>query len=75
MREYLKAQNKTTDAVITNTFSTDELERFSRSDYRWADSRSKSYRYKHKPVKKEKYINSNLVKTSSPKCLMNTGIL
>lgn len=50
MKEYLKAQNKTTDAVISNTFSTDELERFSKSDYRWADNRSKQYR--HRTVKK-----------------------
>ena len=50
MKEYLKAQNKTTDAIISNTFSTDELERFSKSDYRWADNRSKQYR--HRSVKK-----------------------
>lgn len=41
MNEYLKAQNKTNDAVIANAFTTDELERFSKSDYRWADNRSK----------------------------------
>jgi len=50
LKEYLKAQNKTTDAIISNTFSTDELERFSKSDYRWADNRSKQYR--HRSVKK-----------------------
>ena len=50
MKEYLKAQNKTTTAVISNTFSKDELERFSKSDYRWADNRSKHYR--HRTVKK-----------------------
>ncbi len=50
MKEYLKAQSKTTDAVISDTFSTDELERFSKSDYRWADNRTKQYR--HAPVKK-----------------------
>lgn len=46
MIEYLKAQNKTTNAVISNNFSTDELERFSKSDYRWADNRSKQYRHR-----------------------------
>lgn len=46
MKEYLKAQNKTNDAVMSNVFSTDELDRFSKSDYRWADNRSKQYRYK-----------------------------
>lgn len=50
MKEYLKAQNKTNDAVIANTFSTDELERFAKSDYRWADNRIKPSR--HKQVKK-----------------------
>lgn len=45
MKEYLKAQNKTTDAVISNIFSPDELNRFSKSDYRWADNRSKQFRY------------------------------
>lgn len=47
LKEYLKAQNKTTDAIISNTFSTDELERFSKSDYRWADNRSKQYSYRN----------------------------
>lgn len=50
MKEYLKAQNKTTDAVISDTFSKDELGRFSKSDYRWANNRLKQY--KHKIVKK-----------------------
>ena len=50
MKEYLKAQSKINDAVISNTFSTDELDRFSKSDYRWAANRSKQYR--HRPVKK-----------------------
>lgn len=47
LKEYLKAQNKTTDAIISNTFSTNELERFSKSDYRWADNRSKQYSYRN----------------------------
>ena len=50
MKEYLKAQNKTTDAVISNIFTTDELNRFSKSDYRWADNRTKQYR--HRAAKK-----------------------
>jgi len=48
--EYLKAQNKTNEAVITNAFSSDELDRFSKSDYRWADNRFKQFR--HRTVKK-----------------------
>lgn len=50
MKEYLKAQNKITGAVISDTFSKDELRRFSKSDYRWVDNRSKQYR--HRIVKK-----------------------
>lgn len=50
MNEYLKAQNKTNDAVIADAFSSDELDRFSKSDYRWADNRSKQFR--HRTVKK-----------------------
>jgi len=46
LKEYLKAQNKTTDAVISNMFATDELDRFSKSDYRWADNRTKQYRHR-----------------------------
>lgn len=50
MNEYLKAQSKTNDIICANAFSTDELNRFSKSDYRWANNRSKQFRYK--PVKK-----------------------
>ena len=50
MNEYLKAQNKTNNAIIANAFSSDELDRFSKSDYRWADNRSKQFR--HRSVKK-----------------------
>lgn len=50
MKEYLKAQNKTNQMVLENTYSPDELDRFSKSDYRWADNRTKSFR--HKTVKK-----------------------
>lgn len=45
MREYLLTQNKTNETIIQNTFSPDELERFSKSDYRWAENRTKSFRY------------------------------
>ena len=50
LNEYLKAQNKTNDAIRTSTFSADVLHRFSKSDYRWADNRSKHFR--HREVKK-----------------------
>ena len=50
MKEYLKAQNKTNETVLGNVYSSDELDRFSKSDYRWADNRTKPFR--HKIVKK-----------------------
>lgn len=50
LQEYLKAQNKTNETVLRNTYSSDELGRFSKSDYRWADNRTKPFR--HKAVKK-----------------------
>lgn len=42
--------NKTITAVISSMFDTDELERFSKSDYRWVDNRGKQYQ--HRTVKK-----------------------
>lgn len=50
MKEYLKAQNKTNETLLGNAYSLDELERFSKSDYRWADNRIKPFR--HQIVKK-----------------------
>lgn len=50
MKEYLRAQSKTDETILANSFSTDELGRFSKSDYRWADNRSKQFR--HRTVKK-----------------------
>lgn len=50
MKEYLRTQNKTNETVLRNTYSPDELDRFSKSDYRWADNRIKPFR--HKIVKK-----------------------
>ena len=46
MNEYLKAQNKTNEAVIAGFFRTDELDRFSRSDFRWADNRKKPFQFR-----------------------------
>ncbi len=43
MKEYLKAQCKTNDIIIKKTIGPDELDRFSKSDLRWADNRKKSF--------------------------------
>lgn len=46
MNEYLKTQNKTNELIIRDDFTDDELNRFSKSDFRWADNRKKQFRYK-----------------------------
>lgn len=50
MKEYIKAQSKTNEIIVGNMVNTDELDRFSKSDFRWADSRKKSFQ--HRSVKK-----------------------
>ena len=50
MNEYLKAQNKTNEIIMGNTVNLDELDRFSKSDLRWADNRKKTFQ--HRSVKK-----------------------
>lgn len=46
LNEYLKAQSKTNETVITGAFNADELDRFSRSDFRWADNRKKQFQFR-----------------------------
>lgn len=50
MNEYPKAQNKANKAIISGIFSSDELDRFSKSDYRWVNNRTAPFR--HRAVKK-----------------------
>ena len=50
MKEYLKAQSKTNEIIVGNLINPDELDRFSKSDFRWADNRKKSF--PHRTVKK-----------------------
>ena len=50
MNEYLKAQIKTNEIIIDNNYTSNELDRFSASDFRWADNRTKQFR--HRKVKK-----------------------
>lgn len=71
MNEYLKAQNKTNDAVIANAFSSDELDRFSKSDI--AGQITDPNNLDIELSKKEKYTSSSLARTSNRKCPMNTG--
>lgn len=72
MNEYLKAQSKTDEIIIANNFTSNELDRFSASDFRWADSRTKQFQ--HRQVKKEKSINLNLVKIINLKCPMSIEV-
>lgn len=50
MKEYLKAQNKINETILGNSYNSDELDRFSKSDYRWALNRTKAFQ--HRTVKK-----------------------
>jgi hypothetical protein len=50
LNEYLKAQNKTNEIILANNFTNNELDRFSASDFRWADNRTKQFR--HRTVRK-----------------------
>lgn len=47
MNEYLKAQSKINDTILDGSFNTDELNRFSKSDFRWADNRKKPLPLRH----------------------------
>lgn len=44
MLEYIKMQKDVNEAIISGKFNDDELERFSKSDSRWARNKGKSYR-------------------------------
>lgn len=46
MNEYLKAQNKTNETVISGSFHAEELDRFSKSDFRWANNRKKQFQFR-----------------------------
>ena len=50
MQNYLKAQSETNAIIVENSVNSDELDRFSNSDYRWAKNRSKPFQ--HRSVKK-----------------------
>ena len=73
MKEYIKAQSKTNEIIVGNTVNADELDRFSKSDFRWTDNRKKSFQ--HRPVKREKSINLNSERIMSLKCPMNIADL
>ncbi len=64
MNEYLKAQSKTNEAIIRNGFSTDELDRFSKSDFRWINNRGKLFR--QRPVKKGEIYQFEFGKNYTP---------
>ena len=43
MREYIKNIIKTNDLVLDGTLGSDEINRFAKSDYRWADNKRKDF--------------------------------
>ena len=46
LKEYLKAQSKTNEIIVSNAVKPDELDRLSKSDFRWADNRKKSFQHR-----------------------------
>lgn len=64
MIEYIKAQNKTNDVVLNNEFNQDELHRFSKADFRWANNRAMSYQTRK--VKKGEIYQFEFGKNFSP---------
>lgn len=64
MKEYLKAQCKTNEIIVGNSISSDELDRFSKSDFRWADNRKKTFR--QRPVKKGEIYQFEFGKNYTP---------
>lgn len=47
MIEYIKAQKETDDAIINGVFDADELYRFSNSEIRWVENKTKLYPTRH----------------------------
>lgn len=43
MREYIKTISKTNDLILNGILNDDEVDRFSKSDYRWAENKRKSF--------------------------------
>lgn len=43
MREYIRNITKTNELVLSGAVGNDEIDRLSKSDYRWADNRSRSF--------------------------------
>lgn len=43
MREYIRNITKTNDLILNGALGNDEIDRFSKSDYRWADNKRKSF--------------------------------
>ncbi len=64
MKEYLKAQIKTNQIVNEGVFRDDELDRFSKSDYRWADNRKKGFQKRN--IKKGEIYQIEFGKNYSP---------
>ena len=57
MREYIRNITKTNDLILNGTLGNDEINRFSKADYRWADNKRKSFQTrKIKKGKKDKQM-------------------
>lgn len=73
MKEYLKAQSKTNEIIIGNAVNSDELNRLSKSDLRWADNRKKGFQ--HRSVKKGEIYQFSILKLNDIRTVSVNRIL
>lgn len=64
MQEYLKAQMKTNEIILNNSIYPNELHRFSVSDYRWADIKTKPFY--NRPIKQGEIYQFEFGKNYTP---------
>ena len=64
MKEYIKSVTKTNELVLSGTLGNNEIDRFSKSDYRWADNRQKQFQTRH--VKKGEIYQFEFGKNFTP---------
>jgi len=46
VKEYIRNINKTSDLILSGALKNDEIERFSKSDYRWVNNKEKEFQFR-----------------------------
>ena len=68
MEEYLKAISKTNNLIVNKLINDDEINRFSKSDIRWADNKNKEYQTRK--VKKGEIYQFEFGKNMKPELIL-----